>query len=63
MAECSCSIFNTREEKIIEDDGRILRRLICNICGKVLDCKEEPKHRRCLSDKNSKSGGEESVGF
>ena len=40
MKECFCSIFNTREECIIEEDGRVLHRLICNICGRVLDSKE-----------------------
>ena len=40
MKECFCSIFNTREECIVEEDGRVLHRLICNICGRVLDSKE-----------------------
>ena len=37
MKTCMCSIFDTREERIIEEDGRNLRRLICNVCGRVLD--------------------------
>ena len=41
MKECLCSIFNTREEHLVEEDGRIIRRLICNICGRVLDSKVE----------------------
>jgi len=41
MKECLCSIFNTREERLIEEDGRVIRRLICNTCGRVLDSKVE----------------------
>lgn len=40
MKECFCSIFNTREECIVDEDGRVYHRLICNICGRVLDSKE-----------------------
>lgn len=49
MRGCSCSIFDTREERLIEQDGRIIHRLICNICGRVLDSKveqEAPVYRR-----------------
>ena len=41
MTECFCSIFNTREERVVEESGRVIRRMICNVCGRVLDCKEE----------------------
>lgn len=37
MKECFCSIFDTREERLVEEDGRVIYRLICNICGSVLD--------------------------
>lgn len=35
--ECSCSILNAREEKLLDDEGRVQVRLICNRCGTVLD--------------------------
>jgi len=67
MTECTCSIFNTREERIIEDDGRILRRLICNLCGRVLDSKEEVEQSG-LKNRSTPKGaklenGENSVGI
>ncbi|MBL8840484.1 MAG: hypothetical protein JNL90_03025 [Planctomycetes bacterium] len=36
-AECACSILNAREEKLLDDEGRVQVRLICNRCGTVLD--------------------------
>jgi len=35
--ECRCSILNAREEKLLDDEGRVLVRLICNLCGRILD--------------------------
>ena len=35
--DCSCSILNAREEKLLDDEGRVQIRLICNRCGTVLD--------------------------
>ena len=32
-----CSILNAREEKLLDADGRLILRLICNACGHVLD--------------------------
>ena len=37
QAECRCSILNAREEKLLDDEGRVQVRLICNRCGRVLD--------------------------
>ncbi len=36
-AECKCSIMNAREEKLMDDEGRVQVRLICNSCGTILD--------------------------
>jgi len=33
----ACSILNAREEKLLDADGRLILRLICNACGHVLD--------------------------
>jgi hypothetical protein len=33
----SCTILNAREEKLLDGDGRLILRLICNACGHVLD--------------------------
>jgi hypothetical protein len=33
----ACSILNAREEKLLDGDGRLILRLICNACGHVLD--------------------------
>jgi len=41
MGACLCSIFDTREERLVEEDGRIVYRLICNICGSILDSRVE----------------------
>jgi hypothetical protein len=35
--DCTCSILNAREEKLLDDEGRVQVRLICNRCGTVLD--------------------------
>ncbi len=35
--DCACSILNAREEKLMDDDGRVQVRLICNRCSSVLD--------------------------
>lgn len=51
MKECFCSIFDTREERLIEDDGRMIFRLICNICGTTLDS------RVVYAEKSEKKGG------
>ena len=40
--ECSCSILNAREEKLLDDEGRLQVRLICNRCGTVLDSEVVP---------------------
>ena len=36
-SECRCSILQSREEKLLDDEGRVQVRLICNRCGSVLD--------------------------
>ena len=41
-ADCSCSILNAREEKLLDDEGRVQVRLICNRCGTVLDSEVVP---------------------
>jgi hypothetical protein len=40
--DCSCSILNAREEKLLDDEGRVQVRLICNRCGTVLDSEVVP---------------------
>lgn len=40
--DCSCSILNAREEKLLDDEGRVQVRLICNRCGTVLDSEVLP---------------------
>ena len=37
MRGCLCSILNAREEKLLDGQGRLILRLICNACGHVLD--------------------------
>lgn len=44
--DCSCSILNAREEKLLDDEGRVQVRLICNRCGAVLDSEVLPVMRR-----------------
>lgn len=39
MESCPCSIFDVREEQILETNGTLCIRLICNVCGSVLDSK------------------------
>ena len=39
MESCPCSIFDVREEQILEVNGCLHVRLICNLCGAVLDTK------------------------
>ena len=36
-SDCKCSILNAREEKLLDDEGRVEIRLVCNRCGTVLD--------------------------
>lgn len=44
--DCSCSILNSREEKLLDDEGRVQIRLICNRCGTVLDSETLPPPKR-----------------
>lgn len=44
--DCACSILNAREEKLLDDEGRVQVRLICNRCGTVLDSEILPSMRR-----------------
>lgn len=44
--DCSCSILNAREEKLLDDEGRVQVRLICNRCGTVLDSEVLPASGR-----------------
>lgn len=44
--DCTCSILNAREEKLLDDEGRVQVRLICNRCGTVLDSEVLPNLRR-----------------
>jgi hypothetical protein len=44
--DCSCSILNAREEKLLDDEGRVQVRLICNRCGTVLDSEVLPAAKR-----------------
>lgn len=39
MKRCSCSIHEVREEQILEASGSLSVRLICNLCGSILDAK------------------------
>lgn len=41
-SDCSCSILSAREEKLLDDEGRIQVRLICNRCSRVLDSEVMP---------------------
>jgi len=36
---CPCSIFDVREEQILETTGALRVRLVCNVCGKMIDSK------------------------
>lgn len=44
--DCSCSILNAREEKLLDEEGRVQVRLICNRCGAVLDSEVLPSMKR-----------------
>ena len=44
--DCTCSILNAREEKLLDDEGRVQIRLICNRCGTVLDSEIVPPSPR-----------------
>lgn len=39
MEGCPCSIFDVREEQILESNGMLRVQLICNMCGTLLDHK------------------------
>ena len=39
MQSCPCSIFDVREEQILEANGSLSVRLICNMCSTELDAK------------------------
>jgi len=39
MQSCPCSIFDVREEQILEANGCLSVRLICNMCSTELDSK------------------------
>lgn len=39
MQSCPCSIFDVREEQILETSGSLRVRLICNVCGSLIDSK------------------------
>jgi len=39
MKNCSCTILDVREEQIFEPSGSLCVRLICNLCGSILDSK------------------------
>lgn len=43
MRGCLCSILNAREEKLLDGEGRLILRLICNACGHVLDSELLPR--------------------
>ncbi|MBU0754121.1 MAG: hypothetical protein KJ645_03210 [Planctomycetes bacterium] len=60
MGACLCSIFDTREERLVEEDGRIVYRLICNICGSILDSRIE--FDGLAFKKNQESRGEKESG-
>lgn len=36
---CPCSIFDVREEQVLEPSGALRIRLICNVCGSLIDSK------------------------
>lgn len=36
---CPCSIFDVREEQILETSGALRVRLVCNVCGRMIDSK------------------------
>jgi len=56
MKECFCSIFDTREERLVEEDGRVVFRLICNICGTLLDSRVEYESLAMSQKKEDKEG-------
>ena len=39
MQSCPCSIFDVREEQILETSGALRVRLVCNVCGVLIDSK------------------------
>ena len=44
---CRCSILDAREEQLMDDEGVVQLRLVCNDCGAVLDAeKRRPKRVR-----------------
>lgn len=47
---CPCSIFDVREEQILEPSGALRVRLICNVCGELIDSK-------VIDEGNGGSGG------
>lgn len=42
MKSCHCSILDVREEQIYEPSGTLEIRLICNICGRILEARSVP---------------------
>lgn len=44
--DCKCSILSAREERLLDDEGRVEIRLVCNRCGAVLDREVVPTARK-----------------
>ncbi len=42
MKSCHCSTLDVREEQIYEPSGTLEIRLICNICGRILEARSVP---------------------
>ncbi len=60
--DCSCSILNAREEKLLDDEGQVQVRLVCTRCGAVLDSEiRAPVRRRPRPEERPKESeaGEE----
>ena len=58
MQSCPCSIFDVREEQILDASGALRIRLVCNVCGVLIDSKEvERGDRTRVRPGESEQGG------
>ncbi|MEW6746831.1 MAG: hypothetical protein AB1486_29180 [Planctomycetota bacterium] len=58
MKGCLCNILNAREEKLLDAEGRLIIRLICNTCGRVLDSEVLGKSASVQSRYEERAGGD-----
>ena len=61
MKSCVCSILNAREEKLLDGEGQLIVRLICNSCGRVLDSEIVVTDEGAGANTRSTSGGNEKI--